>query len=141
MKPKLLALVAFAVLSTHSSAAQYVFGPSGYEGPPQRDLFEVGNGVSAPVLKSFVAPAFSKEALAARYTSSNVLWLIITSKGKVTDVKVKRSVGIGLDEAAVRAVRQWQFKPAEFKGKPVPVHIDITLHFNANDGTVSAELL
>lgn len=51
-----------------------------------------------------------------------VLEVVITPKGHVTDVKVLRSLQTLLDQAAVTAVRQWKYRPALKKGKPVARH-------------------
>lgn len=40
-----------------------------------------------------------------------------------------RSVGKGLDEKAVEAVRKWRFEPAKLKGQPVAVQINIEVTF------------
>jgi protein TonB len=46
----------------------------------------------------------------------------------VVDAKVIRSVPL-LDEAALNAVREWQFQPAAFNGKPIPIRMTVTVQF------------
>ncbi len=49
--------------------------------------------------------------------------------GKPRDVKVARSLGLGLDEKAIEAVNQWKFEPAKKDGKPVAVAINVEVTF------------
>ena len=55
---------------------------------------------------------------------------VVTSKGDVTAVRVNRSLGSGLDEKAIEAVRQWKFEPATKDGEPVAVQMDALMSFN-----------
>lgn len=45
--------------------------------------------------------------------------MVVTADGTVTDVRVIRRLGAGLDERAVAAAQQWQFSPALRHGTPV----------------------
>jgi protein TonB len=45
------------------------------------------------------------------------------------DVHVIRGVGMGLDEKAIEAVKQYKFKPARFNGKAVPVQVNVEVNF------------
>ena len=49
--------------------------------------------------------------------------------GKPRDIRVARSLGLGLDEKAIEAVRQWKFEPAMKDGKPVAVAINVEVDF------------
>jgi TonB family protein len=42
---------------------------------------------------------------------------------------VQRSLGMGLDEKAIEAVRQWKFEPAKLNGQSVPVQINVEVNF------------
>jgi len=56
----------------------------------------------------------------------------VLSDGTVGDVEVMKSLMSGrggLDEAAVNAVKQWKFIPAEYNGEPVSVRITIPVTF------------
>ena len=55
--------------------------------------------------------------------------LIVDAKGKPQDVHVLRGVGMGLDEKAIKAVKQYKFKPALLGGKPVPVELNVEINF------------
>ena len=58
-----------------------------------------------------------------------ILEATIGPTGTVTDVNVLRSVPL-LDEAAVAAVRQWQYTPTLLNGVPVPVIMTVTVNFS-----------
>jgi protein TonB len=55
--------------------------------------------------------------------------LIVDAKGVPQNVQVLRGIGMGLDEKAVEAVKQYRFKPATEGGEPVPVELNIEVNF------------
>jgi len=97
----------------------------GYGGGPMR----IGGGVSAPVLIYSVDPEFSDEARRAKYQGICVVSLIVDTQGNPQNIRVVRALGMGLDEKAEEAVRQYKFKPAYFHGHPVPVLINVEVNF------------
>jgi len=74
-------------------------------------------------------PDYSEEARSARLEGQVVLWLVVTSDGTPEGVKVVKGLGMGLDEQAVKAIKQWKFQPAMYDGKPVPVQINVEVNF------------
>jgi protein TonB len=92
-------------------------------------LRKIGGGVSAPVLLYQVEPQFSEEARKAKAAGNVVVNLWVDDKGNPTHVRVLRGVGMGLDEKAVEAVKQYRFKPAMEGGKPVTVEMNIEVNF------------
>ena len=58
--------------------------------------------------------------------------LIVDSQGNPQDVRVVSHLGMGLEEKAVEAVRQYKFRPAMFQGHPVSVQIvlDVAFHLH-----------
>ena len=92
-------------------------------------LMHPGGGVSNPVLIYDPDPEFSDEARRAKYQGICVVGLIVDAQGNPQDVKVVRPLGMGLDEKAIEAVRQYKFKPAMYKGRPVAVAINIEVNF------------
>ncbi len=91
--------------------------------------FSVGGGVSSPVPIRKVDPEYSEEARKAKHQGTVELYVEIEPDGKAHRIAVRRSLGLGLDEKAIEAVRQWLFKPAMKDGKPVTVGALITVHF------------
>jgi TonB family protein len=74
-------------------------------------------------------PQISQAARKLHYQGIAVPGLIVDTSGRAEDVYMVRPLGMGLDEAAVEAVRKFRFRPAEFDGKPVPVRINIEMNF------------
>jgi len=92
-------------------------------------VYSVGGGVSAPVPIYKPDPAYSEEARKAKYQGTVVLWITIDAGGTVTDCKVVKPLGMGLDEKAMESVRTWKFKPAMRNGSPVPVRVMVEVSF------------
>jgi TonB family protein len=93
------------------------------------DVMNVGSGVTAPAIVSKVEPEYSEEARAAKYQGSVLLSVVVGPDGRADDLKVIRSLGMGLDEKAMEAVRKWQFRPGLNAGVPVKVRAQIEVNF------------
>ncbi|HEY6352607.1 MAG TPA: energy transducer TonB [Candidatus Angelobacter sp.] len=93
-------------------------------------VFTVGNGVTAPHVVYDPTPEYSLEARQAKYQGTVVLWAIIGPDGRPRDLRVHRSLGMGLDEKAMEAVRTWRFRPATKDGNPVAVQIEVEVNFH-----------
>ena len=78
-------------------------------------VYSVGGGVSEPIPIYKPEPAYSEEARKAKYQGTVVLWIVVDAAGAVTDCRVVKPLGLGLDEKAVETVRTWKFKPAHAK--------------------------
>jgi protein TonB len=89
----------------------------------------IGGGISAPVPIYTVEPEFSEEARKAKFQGNVLLSLWVGADGLPSHVRVIRPVGMGLDEKAVEAVKQYRFKPAMENGKPVLVELNIEVNF------------
>jgi TonB family protein len=96
---------------------------------PNSAPYRVGGGVSAPKLTYDPDPEYSEQARHARYQGTVVLWLVVDANGEPQNIKVQRSLGMGLDEEAVKAVRQWRFQPSMKDGQPVAVMINVEINF------------
>lgn len=92
--------------------------------------FRVGGGVSPPTIVSRVEPQYSEEARKARYQGTVVLEAIVRRDGTVDILRVIRSLGFGLDENAIQALKQWRFRPGMRNGVPVDVALNIEVNFN-----------
>jgi len=104
------------------------FGP-GEGGGAGGGVFKVGGGVSAPQLLHKVEPEYSEEARKAKYQGTVLLYIEVSPDGRATNIKVARSLGLGLDEKAIEAVKQWKFKPGQKNGTPVTVAATIEVNF------------
>jgi len=104
------------------------FGP-GEGGGVGGGVFRVGGGVSAPTLLSKVEPEYSEEARKAKYQGVVLLYVEVDPSGKATNIRVLHSLGLGLDEKAMEAVKKWRFKPGVKDGRPVTVQAQIEVNF------------
>lgn len=91
--------------------------------------YRVGGGVSAPRAIYDPDPDYSDEARKAKYQGSVILWVVIDSRGIPQNIRLQRSLGMGLDEKAIEAVSKWKFAPALKDGKPVAVQVNIEVTF------------
>ncbi len=88
------------------------------------------NAVStAPKLLYQIDPEYSDEARKVRFNGSVVLRIVIDENGNTRDIEVVRSPGLGLDERAVNAVKQWRFRPGKRDGAAVPVWATVEVNF------------
>jgi periplasmic protein TonB len=92
-------------------------------------VFHVGGGVSAPKAIFSPDPEYSEEARKAKFQGTCVLGLIVGPDGRPRDIHVLRSLGLGLDEKAMEAVKNWRFDPAMKDSKPVAVQISVEVDF------------
>ena len=92
-------------------------------------VMHIGGGVSKPVVLYQVEPEFSEEARKAKFSGNVEVYLWVDTDGKPSHIRVVRGVGMGLDEKAVEAVRQYRFKPAMKDGKPVQVDLYVDVNF------------
>jgi TonB family protein len=75
-------------------------------------------------------PEYTVAAHNAKIEGSVVLTATIGTDGLAHDIKVARSLGYGLDEQAVEALKKWTFKPAKSAGKPVPTRSAFEMPFS-----------
>ena len=101
----------------------------GHGGGMGGGIFRVGGGVSAPRPIYDPDPEFSEEARAAKYQGKVLLWVVVGADGRPRDVRVQRSLGMGLDEKAIAKVKTWRFEPAMKDGHPVAVQVNIEVNF------------
>ena len=94
-------------------------------------LAKVGGGVSAPVVIHSVDPEFSDEARRAKYQGECTVTLIVDAQGNPQNPHVTQALGMGLDEKAIDAIKQYKFRPAydKDKKKTVAVMVSIVINF------------
>ncbi|MGC1450157.1 MAG: energy transducer TonB [Candidatus Sulfotelmatobacter sp.] len=105
------------------------FGP-GEGGGTGGGVFHVGGGVSPPRPIYKPDPEFSEEARKAKYQGVCTLGMIVGVDGRPTNIRVLSSLGMGLDEKAIEAVKNWKFEPAMKDGHPVRVEIAVEVDFH-----------
>ncbi len=91
--------------------------------------FVVGGGVTAPRPLFSPDPEYSEEARKAKHQGTVLLWVVIGPDGRVHNMRVQRSLGMGLDAKAMEAVKTWKFVPAHLNEQPVAVQVYIEVNF------------
>ena len=99
--------------------------------PHEAGAVRVGGQIKEPKKLKNVAPEYPDIAKQARVQGIVILECTISPQGRVTDVKVLRSIPL-LDEAARAAVLQWVYSPTLLNGVPVPVIMTVTVNFKLN---------
>jgi len=91
----------------------------------------IGGAISRPQIipGTKVEPRYTELARQAHLQGVVVLRAVIDERGNVIDVQLRKRLGFGLDEEAVKAVSQWKFTPALLNGRPVKVFFDLTVVF------------
>ena len=118
----LIVLLACRVMAqTDSQTPYFVCGP--------QHLASQGPCATPPKTIFAPDPMYSEEARQNKIQGSVVLWLVVGADGRPSNIKVSRSVGHGLDQEAIDAVKKWTFEPATLDGKPVPVQINVEVNF------------
>jgi TonB family protein len=92
-------------------------------------VYRIGGGVSSPSLLFKVEPEYSEEARKAKLQGTVTLYVEVDPSGHPTNIRVIHSLGLGLDEKAIEAVRRWKFRPGMKDGKPVFVAANIEVNF------------
>ena len=90
-----------------------------------------GRGTTSPRVLREVKPQYTDEAKAARIEGLVAMDVVVLENGTVGDVTVTRSLDAvhGLDEQAVKAMKQWTFDPGRRDGKAVPVLVSVEMTF------------
>jgi protein TonB len=97
--------------------------------PPQPKIARPGfQGIREPKRIAYVAPEYPEIARLSRVEGTVILEAVLDVTGRVHSVRVLKSVAL-LDDAAIRAVRQWRYTPTELNGVPVQVLMTITVNF------------
>ena len=97
--------------------------------PAQRDeqgVYRTGGSLAPP--RRVGTPLYPPEAKAAGIEGAVIAEIVVNEQGSVTDAKVLRSLPL-LDDAALAAVRTWQYEPTLVNGQPVPVRMTVTVNF------------
>jgi TonB family protein len=100
-----------------------------------RRTLEITEDIEPPVPLDQPRPEYSTEAREHKHEGVVVLRVEVGADGRVSNVKVQNPLGMGLDEKAMEAVRQWVYKPALKDGRPVAVQFDLSINFRLDPET------
>lgn len=101
-------------------------GDGGNAGGPRAST----GAITSPVLLFKVEPEFSEEARKARHEGVVTLYGEVDTNGRLRNVRVVSGLGLGLDEKAIAAVKQWRFRPGYRDGRPVVAAATIEVNFH-----------
>ena len=95
-------------------------------------FLQPGNGVLTPKLLKEVRPQYTAQAMRAKIQGKVLLQCVVMLDGTAANIAVLRSLDptFGLDQEAIKALRQWQFAPGTRLGQPVPVQVTIEIEFS-----------
>ena len=91
--------------------------------------YRPGSGITPPRVLREVKGDYTEEARRHGITGEVVMELVVLRNGSVGNVRLLHGLGLGLDERAIAAVRQWRFSPAERQGVPVDVVVEVGMEF------------
>lgn len=103
-------------------------GPGAGPGPAGPGLG--GGEMTVPRAIYSPEPGFSDEARKSKTQGAVLLLLVVGPDGHTYDIHVQSSLGMGLDEKAIEAVRRWRFQPATVNGQPVARQIAVEVNFH-----------
>jgi TonB family protein len=118
------------LLTTTLVCASVILSAQGSE-----TVYAPGNGVSLPSVVTQVKADYTQEAKDQRIEGTVLLESVVKSDGSVGAVAVVQSLDsvFGLDREAVKAMRQWEFKPGTKEGKAVAVKVVVEMTFSLKD--------
>ena len=93
------------------------------------DVFSVSNVTSRPQILARPVPGYTEEARRAQVEGSVKLSVVLNANGTISDIRVTRGLGYGLDEKAVEAARELRFVPAQKDGHTVSVRVFLEFKF------------
>jgi periplasmic protein TonB len=100
----------------------------------QTEVYKPGNGVKAPVLTHEVKPVYTKDAMDRKVQGIVEMECVVETDGTVgADVKVTRSLDPDLDQQALAALKQWQFRPGTKDDHAVRVQVNVEMTFTLRD--------
>jgi TonB family protein len=112
----------------HAAATKAEQQEQSLPGTPDKDgIYRIGGGVTPP--RRLGNAAYPADALAAGVDGAVVAEILVNEAGIVTDARVLRSIP-PLDDAALKAVKEWRYDPTIVDGKAVPVKMTVTVNFS-----------
>ena len=107
-----------AAVSAQAAAAASVREPArgvgeGHGGGTGGGVYKIGGGVSPPTVIFKQDPEYSEEARKAKFQGTCIVQIIVGVDGRPRDIKVVRTLGLGLDEKAVEAISKYKFEPGK----------------------------
>jgi len=105
-------------------------GP-GWGGGTGGGAYRPGAGIDLPEVLREIKPQYTADAMRAKIQGTVILECVVMPDGTVGQVSILKSLDpvFGLDQEAIKAAKQWRFRPGRRQGQPVPVLVSIELTF------------
>jgi TonB family protein len=97
--------------------------------PGSDDVIRIGPGVTPPRVLHKLEPEYSPDARADHVQGTVIFQLVVSDKGRPTNISVISPLGFGLDERALAAIEKWEFAPGMKEGKPVKILATVEVSF------------
>jgi len=95
----------------------------------ENTIYKPGNGVTGPVVVKEIKPQYTADAMRAKVEGTVTLEGVVQPDGVMGEVRVTKALDPGLDQEAIKAVKQWRFKPGLKGGEPVAVRVTLEMSF------------
>jgi TonB family protein len=119
-----------AAMAAHAEEVRQTVGRNMSKPQVANGVYRMSDGnISAPTLLYKVEPKYTEEARAGKIQGTTLLYAEIGVDGAAHNIKVQRSLEPGLDQQAIDALSQWQFKPGQKEGQDVSVAATIEINF------------
>jgi TonB family protein len=99
-----------------------------------KKIYELTDEITAPRLLEAASPGYTDEAKKKKIEGEVIVTVVVNEKGDVTEPKIKKGLGSGLDESAIEAAKYFKYKPGMKDDNPVSVRLDITFNFFGQQG-------
>ena len=116
-------------LSERAMALRKASQTSAAAATPNPSVYRIGGGVAPPTLVSKKEPEYTEEARIARYEGTVAIYVEIREDGFPQNMRVLRGLGLGLNEKAIEAIREWRFKPGTKEGRAVTVAATVEVNY------------
>ena len=97
--------------------------------PPPCGTTEVGGNLKPPLKLKDVRPVYKPELAANNVDGDVLLQAVIGVDGKVRGIEVVSAADLDLEEAAIRAVSQWEFSPTYLNCQAIEVRMFVNVSF------------
>jgi TonB family protein len=123
-------VVAARSLGTEAVAIAGELAPAEFPSPTLASPTVSSNtGITPPRVLEKIDPLYSEEARKALLAGTVRVSFVVGSDGVARNFKVLQSLGLGLDESAIRAVSAWRFASGVKDGKPVEMASNVDVNF------------
>jgi protein TonB len=85
--------------------------------------------ITPPRILERAEPEYTEQAHTQRVEGSVRLGAQVDVDGRLTDIRVTKKLGYGLDVKAIECVQRWRFQPAMRNSEPVAVRVVLEINF------------